>query len=179
MDDFYSINVNQIQKNKCERDRYKYTTYKRILEKCYLKIKTCSDNNQSYCIYTIPNFIIGEPLFRKGFCAVFIMEHLKDNGFNASFVHPAYIFTSWNFGNDNKFEGFRRTNSRIPNSITKPKMINFKGFSDQPDKKSYKNVKSRKKCGISIESNEDAEKFRIINDYIPLKSMLFKKKSLV
>jgi|TARA_B110000495_G_C22816356_1_gene476555 hypothetical protein len=172
MDDFYSINVNQIQKNKGERDRYKYTTYKRILEKCYLKIKTCSDNNQSYCIYTIPDFIIGEPLFRKNFCATFIIDHLKDNGFSASFIYPTYVFASWNFGNDNKFEGFRRTNSRTPNikitnSIKQPKMINFNGLSEPKTKKSH---------GINNKSNEDAEKFRIINDYVPLKSMLFKKK---
>ena len=38
MDNFYSINVNQIQKDKFERDRFKYATYKRILEKCYIKI---------------------------------------------------------------------------------------------------------------------------------------------
>ena len=182
MDDFYSINVNQIQKNKHERNRYKYTTYKKILEKCYLKIKTCSDNNQDYCIYTIPDFIIGEPLFRKNFCANFILEHLKQNGFKSSFILPTYVFISWDFGNDKKFEGFRRTNT----SFTKPKkMIDFRRVDDLNKNKIYKKYSSKNdksKNQITnfpntINTNDDMEKFRIINDYVPLKSMLFKKKS--
>tara|TARA_B100000780_G_scaffold250841_2_gene197167 strand:+ start:11106 stop:11639 length:534 start_codon:yes stop_codon:yes gene_type:complete len=176
MDDFYSINVNQIQKNKGERDRYKYTTYKRILEKCYIKIKTCSDNNQVYCIYTIPNFILGEPLFRKHFCANFLIEHLKNNGFKSSFIEPTYIFASWDFGINNKFKGFRRTNTHFSNLDKKPKMINFKGMGQSTKPKSKPKYKPKTNHNISIDSNDEVEKFRIINDYVPLRSMMFKKK---
>ena len=172
MDDFYSINVNQIQRDKYERDRYKYNTYKRILEKCYLKIKTCSDNNQTYCIYTIPDFIIGEPLFRKQFCADFIMEHLRQNGFKPAFVPPTYVFISWDFGNDKKFDGFRKTNSKYKKT---PKMIDFRNIQDL-NKEKIK-AKPKKKSEITIDTNDEAEKFRVINDYVPLKSVLFKKKS--
>ena len=86
MDNFYSINVNQIQKNRQERDKLKYATYKRILEKCYLKIKQCSDKDLEYCIYNIPDFILGEPLFNKQFCSEFLTEHLNMNGFASKFL---------------------------------------------------------------------------------------------
>ena len=166
MDNFYSINVNQIQKNRQERDKLKFTTYKRILEKCYLKIKQCSDKDLEYCIYNIPEFILGEPLFNTKYCAEFLIEHLQMNGFNAKFVAPRYVFIAWTFGREKKFEGFRQTNGsqEKPLPRVQKKMIDF--------------VKPENSTSINIDTSTDDEdkKFRIINEYVPTKNLFFKKK---
>ena len=165
MDNFYSINVNQIQKNRQERDKLKYATYKRILEKCYLKIKQCSDKDLEYCIYNIPDFILGEPLFNKQFCSEFLTEHLNMNGFSSKFLPPRYIFVSWNFGREKKFDGFRSTNStqEKPLPRVQKKMIDF--------------VKPVNSDSINIDTSEEEDKkFRIINEYVPTKNLFFKKK---
>jgi len=166
MNNFYSINVNQIQKNRQERYKLKYSTYKRILEKCYLKIKQCSDKDLEYCIYNIPDFILGEPLFNKNFCSEFIIEHLRLNGFNSKFLPPRYIFIAWTFGREKKFEGFRQTNRIQEKALPriKKKMIDF--------------VKPENSTSINIDtSNSDEDRrFRVINEYVPTKNLFFKKK---
>jgi len=161
MNNFYSINVNQIQQNRYERDRCKYSTYKKILEKCYFKIKNCSDKDEKYCIYQIPEFIFGEPLFNKYVCAKYMLEHLQDNGFNCKSISNIFIFITWHLGNERKFEGFRKTNQRFE----KPKMIDYK---EQAKERKINNE-------ITIDTMNQNEKFRIINDYIPTKPIFFKK----
>ena len=46
-----------------------------------------------------------------------LLDHLLQNGFNAQFALPQYIFITWNYGISNKFIGLRKTDSRI-NSLT-------------------------------------------------------------
>ena len=102
MDDYYSLNVHQIQRDRHERDRHKYSTYKRILEKCYYKVKGCSDKDITYCTYQLPDFIFGEPIFNKIYCANYIVEHLRSNGFCCRFFEPNLLYITWTFAGARK-----------------------------------------------------------------------------
>ena len=160
MDDYYSINVNQIQQQRHNRDRVKFSTYKKILERCYLKIKSCAETEATYCSFTIPEYIFGEPLFNAAICSDFMVQHLMDNGFSAKFINPCYIFVCWNYGDTKKYDGFRKTNKKYEK--IKPKMITY-------------NKNPVKVNNISIDTTPQ-EKYRFINEYVPVKGLLYKNK---
>ena len=50
----FSINVNDIQQRQNNKDRYRLQVYKRLLERCYIKIKSASDNEEKFCLCRVP-----------------------------------------------------------------------------------------------------------------------------
>ena len=46
----FTINVNDIQQRQYNKDRYRMQVYKRLLERCYIKIKSASDNEETLYI---------------------------------------------------------------------------------------------------------------------------------
>lgn len=182
MDDFYSINLNQIQQNKIERDRLKYHTYKVILQKCYLLIKNCSDNDSTFCVFQIPEYILGHPLFKKDNCAKYVIQHLNENGFNAEYIKPNHIVIKWDFVEDSMYSGFRKTiekpiasiNDFRHNHLLENKPItSFNNFSPLNN---FNNNQRRDNFSISIHNkNETPDKFKMVTDYVPTKSIYFGK----
>ena len=97
IDKYFSLDVQQLQnkyKNKCNT---RSKIYEKLLEKCYYRINTAAENDDTYCLYSIPEFILGMPLYNLAYCAAFIIHSLKSNGFNAQFYNPNIIFVAWQY----------------------------------------------------------------------------------
>ena len=69
----FSINVNDIQQRQNNKDRYRLQVYKRLLERCYIKIKSASDNEEKFCLCRVPEFVFGEPIYKLPECILFII----------------------------------------------------------------------------------------------------------
>ena len=92
---YFSINVLDIQKNQYEKDKSRLKIYNRILEKCYYKIKSSSDNESNFCFFQIPEYIPGEPIYNLTKCVIFMLQHLRKNGFISKYCHPFLLYISW------------------------------------------------------------------------------------
>tara|TARA_B100001063_G_scaffold243538_1_gene274423 strand:+ start:8250 stop:8894 length:645 start_codon:yes stop_codon:yes gene_type:complete len=99
-DDEYSdkIDIDELYEKKKNYDLNKISTYKKILARIHVRIKTtsrqCIDNQ--YCWYVVPEIIIGVPKYDHGACIAFLLEKLQDNGFISKYIHPNVLFISWN-----------------------------------------------------------------------------------
>ena len=70
--------------------------YDDVLKKCHLRIKYNSTLERTYCFYQIPEFIIGVPLYDINEMKTYVMNSLKNNGFELLYIDPNWLFITWN-----------------------------------------------------------------------------------
>ena len=67
-----------------------------MLNRVHVRIKTTSrQNNDFFCWYLVPEVVIGVPKYDQGACIAYLLNKLKDNGFNVRYIHPNTLFISW------------------------------------------------------------------------------------
>ena len=74
--------------------------YDRLLQNCHKKIKSSSngDKNKCVCVYKVPPFTFGEPVYNLNTAIIYIIDKLKENGFDAHYrENPTkYVFPGEN-----------------------------------------------------------------------------------
>ena len=94
-DDFNLFSVKDIHKKQLEREKNREFIYNKITKKCFQKIKDTSNNEEEYCFFKLPEFIVGYPLFNMTECVMYLINILKEKGFNCRFVENYVIYISW------------------------------------------------------------------------------------
>ena len=89
------INISSLNKGRDENAVKRFTTYRKILEKCHKRIQTNSKKNLSHCIYVIPKIVYGLPAYDQIKCAEYCVDRLKKNGFVVLYVYPNMMYISW------------------------------------------------------------------------------------
>ena len=57
------LNIHQLYESARKKELSKFETFDKILQRCHNKIKLYAENRKTECVYEIPGFIIGVPLF--------------------------------------------------------------------------------------------------------------------
>ena len=89
------VKADKLIKEQKEREDRRHDTYNKILEKIEKKIVFASNANYYYTWYSIPEFIIGLPLYSLSDCKNYIIKKLNDNGFDTEFYEPNLLFIKW------------------------------------------------------------------------------------
>ena len=89
------LNIYELHKRRNARERNRLSYYKRVLHKCYHRIVTVSDNCKTECVYKVPEFVVGMPIYNGLECVKFVVRALKKNGFYVRYTHPNLLFISW------------------------------------------------------------------------------------
>jgi len=85
--------INQFQKNKM---RKWIKVYEKVLGMCFRRIRDHVLRDQKYCLFNIPEYIAGFPVFNMTHCCAFILRKLRMAGFKAELVPPNVIAVFWN-----------------------------------------------------------------------------------
>jgi hypothetical protein len=93
------INVNQLYDSVLRKKAAKYKTYESVLKLCHLKIKRTAENEKLFCVYYIPKFIIGTPLYDHEQLKLYIIQSLKKSGFIVKLINNESIYISWDLKN--------------------------------------------------------------------------------
>lgn len=89
------MDINELYNTQKARQLNKTNFFKKILQKCYNRIKTVAEKSETFCFYLVPEFSIGIPLYNVYQCSEFIIDNLKKSGFNILYVRPNLIYISW------------------------------------------------------------------------------------
>jgi len=91
------INIDDLYERKRQYDLSKLELFNKILNRIHVRIKTTSRQkiDENFCWFVVPEIIIGVPKYDQGACIAFLLDKLKDNGFNVRYVHPNTLFISW------------------------------------------------------------------------------------
>tara|TARA_B100000963_G_scaffold334764_1_gene328250 strand:+ start:1414 stop:1842 length:429 start_codon:yes stop_codon:yes gene_type:complete len=91
----YNINIMDIQKKQYEKDKKRLEIYNKILQKCYYKINSTSDNEYEHCFFRVPEYVMGSPIYNLTKCVIFLLQKLRENGFKCKYCHPFMLYISW------------------------------------------------------------------------------------
>lgn len=91
------LNIDELYEKKRQHDLSKLELFNKILNRIHVRIKTISKQriNENFCWYVVPEIIIGVPRYDQGACIAYLMDKLKENGFNIKYIHPNTLFISW------------------------------------------------------------------------------------
>jgi hypothetical protein len=91
------LNIDELYEKKRQYDLNKLELYNKILNRIHVRIKTTSRQkiDEQFCWFVVPEVIIGVPKYDQGACIAYIIDKLRENGFNVKYIHPNTLFISW------------------------------------------------------------------------------------
>ena len=89
------VKADKLIKEQKERDDRKKITFDKVFLKIEKKIVLSSAANYYYCWYSIPEFIVGLPMYSLKECKEYIENRLKNDGFETEFFEPNILLVKW------------------------------------------------------------------------------------
>ena len=91
------ISIDELYEKKRQVDIGKLELFKKILNRIHVRIKTTAKHSihEKFCWFVVPEIIIGIPKFDQAGCIAYIINTLKENGFNVKYFHPNTLFICW------------------------------------------------------------------------------------
>jgi hypothetical protein len=91
------INIDELYEKKRQQDLNKLALFNKLLNRVHVKIKTVSRQkvDEQFCWFLVPETILGVPKYDQGACIAYLMDKLKNSGFNVRYIHPNLLFISW------------------------------------------------------------------------------------
>jgi hypothetical protein len=91
------LNIDELYEKKRQYDLNKLALFNKILNRIHVRIKTVSRQrkDEQFCWFVVPEVIIGVPRYDQASCVAYLIDKLKENGFNVRYIHPNTLFISW------------------------------------------------------------------------------------
>jgi hypothetical protein len=171
------INIDDLYERKRQYDLNKLELYNKILNRIHVRIKTTSrqKTDEQFCWFVVPEVIIGVPKYDQGSCIAYLIDKLRENGFNVKYIHPNTLFISWlhwvpsyvrtelkkktgiivdEYGNKVQSEEENDNSQKINNMFNiKETKVTVKGNA-QKEKKSFTPIQSYKPQGNLVYNDE-------------------------
>lgn len=96
------IDMNELDLDARKKVFKRLEIYNNILKDCHNKIRFNSKLDRKYCFFLIPEFIFGTPLYDIEELRDHVMKSLEKNGFQLMYIHPNWLFISWDHKKDIK-----------------------------------------------------------------------------
>ena len=90
-----SLNINSLFEDVDKKYLNRLKLFDDILIQIHNRIKYHSKNKWFYCTYSIPEFLIGKPLYKIEELKKYLMDSLKRDKFDVMYIHPNFLFISW------------------------------------------------------------------------------------
>ena len=90
------INIDELHREQEKKEDNKKEIFITVLELVHDKIKfTNKVSSDKFCLFAVPNYIYGLPLFNINSCIIYLTKKLSDNGFDIKFTPPNILLISW------------------------------------------------------------------------------------
>lgn len=92
---YFSLSIQDINQYHKEKLKRWIQVYEKVLGTCYRRIREHVLRDQSFCFFSIPEFIPGFPIFNMTHCTCFMLRKLRQANFTAQYVPPNLLYISW------------------------------------------------------------------------------------
>jgi len=90
-----SLNIDALFEEADKKYLNRLKLFDDILVQIHNRIKYHSKNKWFYCTYSLPEFLIGKPLYKIVELRKYIIDSLKRDKFDVMYMHPNFLFISW------------------------------------------------------------------------------------
>jgi len=93
------LSLNQLHRERQQREERKKVSYQQMLERCISRIKSVNEKakttQECFCYYEIPPWTYGVPLYDVEGCIQYIIAELQKKGCKTQYVYPNNIYIDW------------------------------------------------------------------------------------
>jgi hypothetical protein len=91
------ISIDELYEKKRQYDLNQMHLFNKLLNRIHVRIKTTSRQkmDEQFCWFIVPEIMIGVPKYDQAACIAYLIDKLKNNGFNVRYIHPNTLFISW------------------------------------------------------------------------------------
>lgn len=120
------LNILDLHRTINEKKEKRIMCFEKVLEMAHNKIKSSAALKQLSCIFTVPTYVFGFPLFNVNECIEFVSSELKSNGFIVNYYFPNKLYISWDL---NEIEETKKASKKslqsneLPLPTAKPKSM--------------------------------------------------------
>lgn len=91
------LNILDLHRSMNDKKSKTVQCYDKVLDICHKKIQSCANSKQVRCVFEVPCFIFGYPIFDYSKCLEYVYESLVKNGFLVKYYFPKHLYVSWDF----------------------------------------------------------------------------------
>ena len=88
------FDIHKLHVHQRRRDNEKQKLYEKILKRVYHRVETAAMHD-TQCLFAVPGFVLGMPLYDAYQCSGYIVQKLKTDGFKVTYYHPNIIHLNW------------------------------------------------------------------------------------
>ena len=89
------ITASDLNKSKEEKNLKRNSIYRKILEKCLIKIQKVNNMNNNQMVYEVPGFLFGSPLYKYEDCVIYLENKLKKEILKLKKINDTALLISW------------------------------------------------------------------------------------
>ena len=90
------LNIFQLNRMRHQKETRLESIYETLLQKAHNKIQSVAEKGKtSSCVYKVPVFVHGLPLFDRDKCIVYLVQKLQHNGFQVILLPEGCLYISW------------------------------------------------------------------------------------
>ena len=90
-----TLDLNELQAPLKEKEKIKMDIYDKVLKRIHNRIKMVSRQPATFCMFIIPEFVLGIPMYNFMECKNYIITSLRDNGLAVNYTEPNLLYISW------------------------------------------------------------------------------------
>ena len=106
------INIHELNQISEQKNMNKLKLYNKLIQNCHNRIKSSAKNNYKTCMYTIPTYTYGYPLYDVNELINFVMNSLKKDGLNVINIDKT-LFISWDISKNISNKGISNKNKQV------------------------------------------------------------------
>ena len=120
------LDINTLFETTNKKTLRRLETYDSILKQCHSRIRNYSRYEKTTCFFSIPEFLIGVPLYDVTELRTYIMNSLEKNGFKLMYLHPNWLMIDWSEKKKTIDNAHKAVSSKTLNQAKKKADSNYK-----------------------------------------------------
>ena len=92
---YASLDIRKLYASQKRREDSKRELYEVVVDKVHHRIQTVAARSETRCIFQVPPYMIGMPLYDAYQCSGYVIKRLKNEGFIVQYAHPNVLAINW------------------------------------------------------------------------------------
>lgn len=89
------LSVHEINRFMDGKRRDKFSTFEKIYSLCEKHVMKYASNDRYRCMFTVPEFMLGLPIYNLNTAILYVIEKLHSRGFLVKYYHPNILYICW------------------------------------------------------------------------------------
>jgi hypothetical protein len=167
------IDIDDLYNKQKRRDLKQLSIFNKILKRVHNRINHTAKSKkiqEDFIWFSVPEYLIGEPIYDKGDCIGYVVSQLEKNGFFVKYVHPNTLFISWH----NWVPSYVRNEIKKKMGVVLDEKGNVLEQHDTNEMETYNPDNGLLNRGDNADgNNKNSKEYASINDYKPTGNLVY------